>query len=59
MDAAYVDKLDGKISEDFWKRKTSDWRIEEQEIKMSIQSLETANVGDRALNAQKNFRIRK
>jgi len=24
MDAAYTDKLDGKISEDFWQRKQAD-----------------------------------
>jgi len=26
MDAAYVDKLDGKISEDFWERRMSEGR---------------------------------
>ena len=25
MDAAYVNKLDGKISEEFWERKMADW----------------------------------
>lgn len=29
MDAAYADKLDGKIPEDFWDRKMSEWRAEE------------------------------
>ena len=32
MDAAYCDKLDGKISEDFWRRKQADWEAEESRI---------------------------
>jgi hypothetical protein len=39
MDAAYADKLDGKIPEDFWERRMSDWRMEEQQVKMAIQGL--------------------
>jgi hypothetical protein len=30
MDAVYADKLDGKIPEDFWERKMSEWRSEER-----------------------------
>jgi chorismate mutase len=33
MDVAYIDKLDGKIPEDFWDRKMSEWRVEEQQVK--------------------------
>ena len=29
MDAAYIDKLDGKIAEDFWQRKQAEWLAEE------------------------------
>jgi hypothetical protein len=36
MDAAYVDKLDGKIPVDFWERKMSEWRMEEQQVKMAL-----------------------
>jgi catechol-2,3-dioxygenase len=35
----YLDKLEGKIPEDFWERKMSDWRMEEQQVKMAIQGL--------------------
>jgi hypothetical protein len=42
MDGAYTDKLDGKISEEFWERKMADWRMEEQQIKMAIQGLSDA-----------------
>ncbi len=33
------DKLDGKIPEDFWERKMSEWRSEEQQVKMAIDAL--------------------
>ena len=36
MDATYMDKLDGKIPEDFWQRKQGDWRNEELRIKSLI-----------------------
>jgi site-specific DNA recombinase len=53
MDAAYVDKLDGKIPEEFWERKMSEWRLNEQQVKMAIQGLKNAETGDRALDAQR------
>jgi hypothetical protein len=53
MDSAYADKLDGKIPEDFWERKMSDWRMEEQQIKMAIQGFSQAETGDRVLDAQR------
>jgi site-specific DNA recombinase len=39
LDQAYVDKLDGKIPEDLWLRKSAEWQSEEREIQMSIQAL--------------------
>ena len=39
MDQAYQDKLDGKISEDFWLRKAAEWQAEEQQIRTSLQTL--------------------
>ena len=36
MDAAYIDKLDGRISEEFWQRKNTDWATEEFRIKSRI-----------------------
>jgi site-specific DNA recombinase len=32
MEKAYIDKLDGKISEDFWARKNNEWTDDEQRI---------------------------
>jgi site-specific DNA recombinase len=42
MDQAYQDKLDGKISEDFWVRKSTEWQMEEQQIQSSIGALKVA-----------------
>ena len=42
IDQAYLDKLDGRISEDFWLRKAAEWQQEEQQILFSLQSLAEA-----------------
>jgi site-specific DNA recombinase len=57
MDAAYEDKLDGNITEDYWNRKKTDWLMEEQQVKMAIAALENAEAGDRALSAEKIFEL--
>ena len=38
MDQGYQDKLDGKIPEDFWERKMSEWRAEEQHPAFQLRS---------------------
>ena len=43
LDQAYQDKLDGKISEEFWSRKAAEWQREENQIlasKASVQSFQ-------------------
>jgi site-specific DNA recombinase len=40
LDQSYMDKLDGKISEDFWTRKSDEWRTEEQRICGELLALE-------------------
>jgi site-specific DNA recombinase len=42
MDQAYMDKLDGKISEEFWLRKVAEWQQEEQQVLLAMQGLEQA-----------------
>ena len=37
---AYLDKLDGKITEVFWAAKSSEWNREEQQILMALAGLE-------------------
>jgi DNA invertase Pin-like site-specific DNA recombinase len=53
MDAAYTDKLDGKITEDFWQRKQADWQAEEARIKSLIAGLEEGKSNERLLNMQR------
>ncbi len=55
LDQAYLDKLDGKISEDFWARKSAEWQAEEQQI-LAIQGLERANP-DRTLDAVRTLEL--
>jgi site-specific DNA recombinase len=52
MDQGYQDKLDGKISEEFWARKASEWQSEEHQILSSIQSLRAARP-ERLLDASR------
>jgi hypothetical protein len=52
MDAAYIDKLNGKIPEEYWERKMGDWRLEEQQVRRALDGLATADLDDRALDAQ-------
>jgi site-specific DNA recombinase len=42
MDQAYQDKLDGKISEEFWDRKSAEWQAEESDIRASLLELAQA-----------------
>ncbi len=44
LDQVYLDKLDGKITEDFWREKSEEWRDEQQAIREKIEKHENANV---------------
>jgi site-specific DNA recombinase len=52
LDQAYQDKLDGKISEEFWTRKSGEWQAEENQIRTSMQGLEMVRP-ERLLDAAK------
>jgi len=52
MDQAYQDKLDGKIREDFWARKSAEWQAEESAIRASLLELAQARP-ERLLDASK------
>ncbi len=56
MDQAYQDKLDGKISEEFWNRKSTEWQTEENEIRASLQALQTAKP-ERLLDAARTLEL--
>lgn len=52
LERAYLDKLDGKITEEFWSRHSAEWQREEQQILLAIQGLEQASP-DRILDGVK------
>jgi hypothetical protein len=56
LDQAYLDKLDGKINEEFWTRKSAEWLAEEQQISLAIHGLANANP-DRIINAVRIFEL--
>ena len=59
MDAAYTDKLDGKIPEDFWQRKQADWQAEEFRIKSAISDLDDDKSGERLLDMRRILELAK
>ncbi|MGH9828913.1 MAG: hypothetical protein ACREDR_37310, partial [Blastocatellia bacterium] len=56
LDQAYLDKLDSKISEEFWNRKSVEWTGEEQQILLAIQGLANVNP-DRIIDAVRIFEL--
>jgi len=52
MDQAYSDKLDGKISEDFWNRKNQEWIDEERNVLTAIRALDEP-IAERILALEK------
>ncbi|MHB8527472.1 MAG: recombinase zinc ribbon domain-containing protein, partial [Candidatus Acidiferrales bacterium] len=56
LDQAYLDKLDGKISEDFWNRKSVEWTSEEQQVLQALQGLEEAKP-ERMLDAMRTLEL--
>ena len=53
MDAAYSDKLDGNITEEFWQRKQAEWSSEEARIKSRIAGLKENGTDDRLLDIRR------
>jgi len=43
LDAAYEDKLDGDISEEFWRRKSQEWRSHQLELQRTVEAHQSAN----------------
>lgn len=59
IDAAYIDKLDGKISEQFWERKRADWQAEEQQVRIAMLGVKQAEGSDCAVDAARIFELAK
>lgn len=43
VDQAYLDKLDGKISEDFWQTHTRKWIVDKEELSLKLVSAQRAD----------------
>jgi site-specific DNA recombinase len=52
IEQTYVDKLDGKINEDFWSQRNAEWQEESNGIKLALKALQTASP-DRLLTANR------
>ena len=52
IDQAYLDKLDGKIPEQFWAEKNTEWQEEANGIELALNALQTASP-DRLLTANR------
>jgi site-specific DNA recombinase len=50
LEQAYVDRLDEKITEEFWEAKSAEWQEEEQSLLGSLRELEQAENPERALD---------
>ena len=50
LEQAYIDRLDGKITEEFWEPKSAEWQEEEQALLASLRELEQAENPERALD---------
>ena len=57
MDSLYEDKLDGKITEEFWARKQAEYADQERSIETALSSLNTPVTADRVLNVQRIFEL--
>jgi hypothetical protein len=51
LEQAYVDRLDGKITEEFWEAKSAEWQEEEQALLASLRELEQAENPERRSTA--------
>ena len=57
MDQIYEDKLDGKIDEEFWKRKQAEYREQERQLEASASSLNAPVTTNTVLTAQRIFEL--
>jgi site-specific DNA recombinase len=57
IDQMYEDKLDGKIDEEFWSRKMTEWRSQERTLQGAADSLMTPLTENHALTAQRTLEL--
>jgi site-specific DNA recombinase len=59
MDQMYEDKLDGKINEDFWTRKTNEWREQERSLESQLAGLSSPLKADNVRSVKRIFELAK
>ncbi|HYL13398.1 MAG TPA: hypothetical protein VEV41_10190 [Terriglobales bacterium] len=57
MDQLYEDKLDGKVTEEFWTRKQSEYADQERSIETALSSLRRPITSDRVLTVRRIFEL--
>lgn len=57
MDQAYLDKLDGKITAEFWERKNAEWLQEQQQVQFALAGLKQADEPARLLTASRTLEL--
>ncbi len=57
MDQAYSDKLDGTITDEFWKRKSAEWREEEARILSQLAEPQTAPNPETVLSVERTLEL--
>jgi hypothetical protein len=57
MDQMYEDKLDGKVDEDFWTRKTNEWREQGRRLESDLSSLKVQVPAENALTVRNIFEL--
>jgi hypothetical protein len=57
MDQMYEDKLDGKVDEAFWTRKTHEWREQERRLESDLSNLKMQVPAGNSLTIKKIFEL--
>jgi site-specific DNA recombinase len=57
MDQMYEDKLDGKIEEEFWTRKMTEWRTQERALESAATALNTPISENQPLTVQRTLEL--
>ena len=57
MDQMYEDKLEGKISEEFWQRKQSEYREQERLLEAQLSSIQKTVAQDNILTVERVFEL--
>jgi uncharacterized protein YheU (UPF0270 family) len=57
VDQLYEDKLDGKIAEDFWKRKQTEYSDQERSLETAVSRLNRPITPERVLTVARTFEL--